>query len=450
MTKNPDRPPRPGELLGVGQLSLVEHSLCPVDARASLVPALRHRASYPYTDAHGERRRARVEVFCPLGLSPTDEFYLWGLLAVTLGQSAPSRELFATPHYCLRELGVVGPRSKGGKSYRRFREALARLAAVRYQNDAFWDPTRREHRRVAMGLLSYSLPLEDGSARAWRIVWDPLFYEHTLASGGRLRFDLALYRELDPASRRLYLLLAKVLWRRKESPWFDLVELAVGVVGFAAGLPAWRLKEKLARPVAVLWRSGVIASPDVFQQRAPGRWVVRLRRGTRQPEKAARRGELASPLREPLRAVGLDGRAASRVLADYPPELVRLWSDVTLAAMERRGAGFFRKSPAAYLLDNLKAASRGGRTPPDWFLQVQKEEERRLAEAGRRESGADERRGPTRALASPDELVGCLVAGGQSPEVARRNARRLVAQESSDGIPPSGSSPWTSDRLLQK
>ena len=193
--------------LGMGQLTLVEHALCPLDARTSLRENLRHEADYRYTDADGVPQTARAVVFCPAGLSPGDEFYLWGLLALTFAQPDPRAEFQATPHFCLRKLGLISADSKGGKSYRLFRDALRRLSAVRYQNERFYDPIRREHRAVSFGLLSYSLPIGSDSSRAWRIVWDPLLFEFCQAAASQLRFDLEMYRSLDHASRPLFLLL---------------------------------------------------------------------------------------------------------------------------------------------------------------------------------------------------------------------------------------------------
>ena len=155
--------------MGVGQLTLVEHALCPLDNRTSLRENLRHVCQYRYSDANGCSQTARVAVHCPLGLSSGDEFYLWGLLALTFAQAEPRCEFQATPHFCLRKLGMISTASKGGKSYRLFRDALRRLSAVCYQNERFFDPIRREHRAVSFGLLSYSLPIEPDSSRAWRI-----------------------------------------------------------------------------------------------------------------------------------------------------------------------------------------------------------------------------------------------------------------------------------------
>ena len=81
---------------GIGQLSLVEHALCPLDARKSLVENLVFDSKYSFTSSSGERSTAMARVFCPLGLSAADELYLWGLLALTLIQPDPPPALYAS------------------------------------------------------------------------------------------------------------------------------------------------------------------------------------------------------------------------------------------------------------------------------------------------------------------------------------------------------------------
>lgn len=368
---------------GLTQLSLVEHALCPIDARQSLGGLLVHEAAYRYTDSDGDRRTARARIVSHDGLSPTDEFYLWGLLALSFAQERPTADFHATPHYCLRELGIINPGSKGGKSYRLFRESLHRLAGVRYENDHFFDPVRKEHRHVAFGLLGFSLPLDPHSNRAWRIVWDTQFFEFCQATGGSLKFDLTLYRRLDPASRRLMLLLQKVFYRRRHSPRLGVRELAVEVLGFTPSLATGKLKRKVERAAKVLSDVGVIAGLPHFERQG-AEWRVWFVRGHRWTKSVPRVSHAESALLEPLRRIGLDAADACRLLRRYQHGHVRLWSDVTLAAIESRGLQFFRRSPAAYLVDNLKAAARGERTPPDWFLATRKQEERGRAEVASR------------------------------------------------------------------
>ncbi|MBW3541545.1 MAG: hypothetical protein KY476_14855, partial [Planctomycetes bacterium] len=212
----------------------MEHALCPLDPSVSLQANAVFETRYYFTDRSRNRRQATARLGALDGLSAHDEFYLWGLLALAFSQREPRPEFLATPYYCLRKLGVITPGKSGGREFDIFRSALRRLAGVRYQNDRFYDPVRGEHRQVAFGFLNYSLPLDRDSSRAWRFAWDPIFFEFARATGGTLGFDLALYRQLDAASRRLYLFLKKVFWRSDTAGPLDLRHLAVDVLGFPA------------------------------------------------------------------------------------------------------------------------------------------------------------------------------------------------------------------------
>lgn len=275
---------------GMTQLSLVEHALCPLDPDASLRPNLVHEADYFFSNRQGQRLRATARVVCPAGLSAYDEFYLWGLLALTLSQPQPTVEFTATPHYCLRQLGLIGNTlCRGGKTYDLFRSAIERLSAVTYQNDRFYDPVRSEHCEVSFGFLSYRLPLDGGSSRAWRFYWDPLFFEVCQATGSGLSFDLDTYRQLNSASRRLYLLLKKIFWRRDSSLPFDVRHLAVNIMGFSATQDTRRLKAKLTHCIERLVQHGILALPpeasikSLFRKQRKGQrtapdWWRELRR----------------------------------------------------------------------------------------------------------------------------------------------------------------------------
>jgi hypothetical protein len=70
-----------------------------------------------------------------------------------------------------------------------------------------------------------------------------------------------------------------------------------------------------------------------------------------------------------------------------------------LAAKERFGDAFFKRSPQAYFVDNVKHAAAGTRTPPDWWHELRKAEQRRrrstrgrIAEGGEPldDAGADD------------------------------------------------------------
>lgn len=384
-------------LRGLGQLTLVEHALCPLDPRTSLKGNLSHACRYRYVDPTTGPSTARVLVSSPKGLAARDEFYLWGLLGITFGQLTPSGELYATPHYCLRQLGIIGADSKGGESYRLFREALRRLAAVRYENDRFYDPVRREHREVSFGFFSYSLPSDPESKRAWRIVWDPLFFEICQASGSRLGFDLDAYRQLDPASRRLFLLLRKVFWRRNESPRFELRHLAVDVLGFSPMLDDRTIRAKIKRTANSLCEAGLILENGIsgrswIRKVARDRTVVQFQRGSAFEARADRSWSTAegeSPLHEPLATIGFESQQIQRILRRFSTRQVQVWSDVTLAALEHRGRNFFRRSPQAYFMDNIQKCARGERTCPDWFLALRKAEEGGADPGRRSRSGKD-------------------------------------------------------------
>ncbi len=370
---------------GRAQLTIVEHALCPLVAGPSHSGLIKHRSEFHYQDQNRHQKTAVAEVTALDGLSPNDEFFLWGLLHLTLRQPEPLIDFYATPIYCLTELGVVERSIRGGKSYETFRGALARLAGVTYTSEHFYDPVRGEHRSVRFGFLSYSLPPK-GSRRAWRIAWDPIFFEFCRAIGGGLIFDLETYRKLDFASRRLYLLLKKIFWRQSQSPAFDLHHLGVNILGFAPTLDVRDLKVKITRVANALESEGIItfggSGKAHFEKRAVGCYTIRFQKGlnfdARSPGKSTQPAEQleASPLYEPLRVIGLDNAAIERVIRTYKCHQIQEWADITLAAIERKGQGFFKVGPQAYFIDNLGKAAAGQRSAPDWWLEFRKEEER--------------------------------------------------------------------------
>jgi len=375
---------------GVGQLTLAEHSLCPLDARASLQPGLLHRTSFQYSDSKRRRKTAHVEVSCPLGLSAHDEFYLWGLLALTLSQPQPEPEFHATPHYCLRQLGLIDANvRRGGRQYQQFAAAIERLSWVKYGCDAFYDPIRAEHCRVRFSFLSYRLPLDPDSSRVWRFHWDPLFFEFVKSVGGSLWFDLDRYRSLSPAGRRLFLFVSKVFARSEQTPRMDLRQLAVDVLGLSSRLPVKHLLAKTRRSCAELVTEGLIMEQHtgIIRKQSAGQYDVVLRAvpGTLRPTRSLSM-KSDSPLVEPLQTIGLDAAAIARVLRQFPHDRVREWIDITLAAKERFGLKFFKRSPMAYLIDNLKKSASDGRTPPDWWHDIRKAEEQKRDSLARQQA----------------------------------------------------------------
>lgn len=371
---------------GVGQLTLVEHSLCPLDNRSSMSANLVHETSFKYSDKDRRRRTGRVRVLCPLGLLAHDELVLWGCLALTLADRQSEGQLVATRHYILRQLGLVDAGSRrGGRQYDKLTSAIERLSAVRYLNDSFYDPMRAEHRRVSFGFFSYSMPNDPDSSRAWRIVWDPVFIEFLGAAGGSLRFDLPIYRKLDPASRRLFLFVTKLFARSATSYPLDVTRLAVDVLGFSPSIRPSDLKFKVTRCIQRLMTEGVLAKGDgVVRKTGIGQYRVVLRKGKAYSANRRSSQPVESPLVESLRAIGVDEPGIGRVLREFRHSTVGQWVDITLAAKERFGSGFFRRSPAAYFMDNLRATSDGTRTPPDWWHDIRRAEERAQAERFRK------------------------------------------------------------------
>ena len=365
---------------GIGQLSLVEHALCPLDPKLSLVKNLAFDCKYSYSDASGSRLSSNVSVFCPLGLSASDELYLWGMLALTLRQPDPKPSFYATPHWCLRQLQIINQSNKrGGRQYQQFADAMQRLSAITYMSDAFYDPVRQEHRKVRFHFLSYSLPADSDSSRAWHFQWDPLFFQMVVAVAGQFRFDLTIYRELDAASRRLFLFATKVLSRRSEVRALALEQVATDLLGFSPTLANFEAKAKVKKCIAKLVNLQVLSEGEIFRT-SPGKFFVRLKRGAYFNTKFDLRGSLTpsdSPLFEPLVAIGFSDDSASLLIRRYQSDLLSEWIDITQAAIERFGLSYFHKSPMAFLVDSVSKASKGNRTAPDWWQEMRRAENRR-------------------------------------------------------------------------
>ena len=221
--------------------------------RQSLTSGFSFQTGFKFTDSSRNRKKANVRIAAVHGLSPTDDFYLWGLLGLALSQPEPNPDFHATPYWCLKQLGLVTATKKGSEEYRQFRESLRRLAGVRYECNKFYDPIRHEHREVSFGFLSYSLPLSDDHSRAWRFAWDPIFWEICSSNAGALRFDIGVYRTLSPGSRRFYLLLKKLFWRNEQSPQLEIRELAINTLGFSPQLPTKEIKRKVIACVQELF-----------------------------------------------------------------------------------------------------------------------------------------------------------------------------------------------------
>ena len=375
-------------------------------------------------------------MFCPLGLSPSDELYLWGLLALTMADEASAGELHATRHYMLRNLGIIDAVTRrGGRQYTEFTHAIDRIAAVQYFNDNFYDPIRAEHTRINFKFFSYTQPVDLNSSRAWRIVWDPVFFQFAQAARGALRFDLQTYRKLDLASRRLYLFASKLLARFDVTHPIDVGELTVDVLGYDPTLSAPQRNARLRACLQRLVECGVLRSCDTrMYKRMKKQYSVVMAKG-KLLQRPRIEAAIESPLLEPLASLGFEPSDAKRLLTRFPRRLVREWVDITLAAKERFGMKFFSRSPAAYLSYNLNRAASGTGTPPDWWHEVRKAEERARAEQARnRRYTTGPARLPEKAMNSLDEVRDAIfdhfLAAGQSKDKASQNARRFQSAAS--------------------
>ena len=360
---------------------------------------------------------------------PKDELLLWGLLAITLADPQTEGELHATRHYCLRRLGFIDAKNRrGGRQDGDFTAAIERLAAVRYQCDSLYDPIRAEHRRMGFGFFSYSIPMEEDSNRVWRFVWDPIFFEIVKATGGYLRFHFDVYRQLGTASRRLYLFLSKLFFRKSETPRLNVIDVAEQIVGTAPSVSTRDKKAKLTESVKRLTKHGVVREGLIVRV-AKGEFQMVLQRGPLF-ERPTAEPAFESPLFEPLIEIGFDMKAANRLLRRYKHRQVREWIDITLAARERFGSKFFKKSAPAYLTDNLKNAGSGQRTPPDWWDEIRKAEQRATAERAKkhRSSSQSADQLSSNAIETLDDvhqsIFSTFLAAGQPKEVARENAER--------------------------
>ena len=418
---------------GVGQLTLVEHALCPLDTRVSLQEDASYETTFSYSDEYRKRRTARVRIFCPLGLLPQDELFVWGLLALTLADDDSDGELHVTRHYLLKHLGLIDSGTRrGGRQYGRITAAIDRIAAIQYFNDGFYDPIRSEHRKVNFGFFSYSMPADLSSSRAWRIAWDPIFFEFAKAARGALRFDLSIYRELDVASRRLYLFASKVLCRRAISHPMRVDEIVTNVLGYDPSLAPFEQNARLRKCLRRLVAFGILRPDDTrLYKRSKNCYSVVMAKGAflRKPVSNL---HVESPLFEPLCEIGFKPIDAKRLLSKYSPHLVREWIDITLAAKERFGPSFFNRSPAAFLRYYLDRATAGKDGPPDWWHQVRKAEEYARAERARkRRSTQIPDQLPKKAMDSldnvRDDIFHQFLAAGQSEKQATENARRFKA-----------------------
>ncbi|MBN8625803.1 MAG: hypothetical protein J0M17_09965, partial [Planctomycetes bacterium] len=332
---------------------------------------------YGYTDAAGERQRANVKVgyaFEPL--KPNDDFILWSLLSLTLDHS-DNHILTATPYWLLKNLGMF----TGGHQYQVLRDAVERLSQLLYRNSAFYNPVTQAHERWQFQFFASHLPVTLDADRLWKLVWNQPFIEASRATGGRLLFDLDVFRTIgSPATRRLFLKLVDRFYRSSRVH-FDLHDLTINGLGYSPTVPLKARKQKLLRSLDALLDLGIItlgrgqgSTRDLILKREKGRYLVTLFRGTHfeQPvaSTAAKKNPADDPLYGPMQTIGVDDPMIGKVLRTCQRSVIERWLKITEAALKDKPQGFpgFKVSPAAFFVDGVL----NERMPPDWMYQLEK------------------------------------------------------------------------------
>lgn len=372
----PSRLRLPGiERVGYAQLSLLETALSPLDR----APADKKFfvTKFQFTDEAGERRQAEVKVgyaFAPL--MPHDDYILWSLLSLTL-RHADGNVLTATPYWLLKQLGMT----TGGEQYVILRHAVERLAAVVYHNSGFYNPLSQKHERWTFGFFASHLPQSLEADRLWRLRWNEEFIAACRATGGRLMFDLELFRKLaSPAVRRLFLKLADRFWRSSRVH-LDVNDLTINGLGYSPTVPLKVRKQKLTRSIETLLTHRLIvlgqgqrSAKDLYWKRGKGSYVVVFYRGPyfehARDQANLRPAAEDDPLYLPIHALGVDEPMIAKLLRDCRRGTLERWLRVTEAALRDRPVGFpgFKVSPAAFFVDGVL----NERMPPDWMHQFEK------------------------------------------------------------------------------
>jgi hypothetical protein len=367
---------------GIAQLSLLETALWPLDGTRRR--STEHRTTYVFGSGH-DQRQAQVTVRSALGLQPIDEYVLWGLLGASLDRHEDTdATLVATPHWMLKRLAL----RTGGSQYAELRDSLLRLSTASYQNTAFYNPETQAHEYASFQFLSFLLPTVGGlggivdNDRCWRIEWNPAFFRFSKLTGGSLLFDLDLYRQLTPATRRLFLKLKDRFWRTKRV-FLNVDDLTINGLGFSAERPLKKRKFDLTRCLEELLTHRVIELgrgqtdvKELFLKRSKGCYVVVCYEGEyfRQPQAARTQSQQnaiqTDPLFEPLQKLNMDAATIRRLFGEHPRGRIRQWLTITEAALHEKPRGFpgFRVSPAAFLIDGLQ----NNRLPPDWMYAHEK------------------------------------------------------------------------------
>ena len=344
-----------------------------------------HETSFPIFRKGKPRLTARVEVDCPRGLKPYDEYLFHGLLSLALAEPDQSPVYYATANFILTRLGL----NNGGRGYFDLEDAMGRLESATYRCWNFFHPIQREVvKYISFGFVKRCVPLENEAERGWKFVFDEQFFSFANHAYGGLKFPFHLYRRYDPAARRLFLFLRKIFHRRTQTHSIDLDRISDGILGYNPAYRSWEKKRQVLAAASQLLDTGVIALSegssslkDEFRKVAKGKYTMVFHRGKNGTSQTVSQQLRESSLYTMLHSLNLSDRAISDVVQTCPSGMVKQWIQITLAAKDR---SLIRTTPAAYFPDNVRNARNGKRTPPDWWSELQKAEDRRQwQEAGK-------------------------------------------------------------------
>jgi hypothetical protein len=269
----------------------------------------------------------------------------------------------------------------GGSQYEQLRQVVERLAQTVYHNTGFYNPLSQEHERWTFAFFNLRLPTSLESDRLWRIAWFDDFIKISRATGGRMLFDLELFRKLgSPATRRLFLKLSDRFYRSSRVH-MDVNDLTINGLGLAAGRPLKKRKYDLTRCIETLLEHGILTlgkghrtAKDLFFKREKGRYVVVFYKGPyfERPlsDRSTKKNPKDDPLFEAMLSLGIDEPMIAKLLKTCQRGMLERWLRITQTAMRDEPHGFpgFKKSPAAFFVDGVL----NERMPPDWMYQLDK------------------------------------------------------------------------------
>jgi len=183
-------------------------------------------------------------------------------------------------------------------------------------------------------------------------------------TGGNLLFDLDLYCELSPASRRLFLKLKDRFWRTKRV-FMNVNDLTIHGLGFSATRPLRKRKFDLLNCIRELLDHDVLAlgrgqtdPTELFLKRSKGVYVVSFYEGEyfRRPvteRQKAERMRLRTILLRTAPEIGVDGPPSALVQESWRRSCSGGFASRCRNARESRGFFGLRVSPAAFLVDGI-------------------------------------------------------------------------------------------------